>query len=53
MTKPVITELTLRQQQIFEWIKDFIHKHRMPPTVREIGDAFGIKTKRSPFALDS
>ena len=37
-------ELTSRQQQIFEWIKNFIHTHRMPPTVREIGEAFGIKS---------
>ena len=38
------TELTSRQRQIFEWVKAFIHKHAMPPTVREIGGAFGIKS---------
>jgi repressor LexA len=44
MTKSVTTTLTARQQQILEWIKDFIRQHRMPPTVREIGAAFGIKS---------
>ena len=38
------TELTPRQRQIFEWVKAFIREHTMPPTVREIGDAFGIKS---------
>lgn len=27
-----------------EWVKKFIQEHGMPPTVREIGDAFGIKS---------
>jgi repressor LexA len=35
--------LTDRQREIFNWIKAFIRKHRMPPTVREIGEAFDIK----------
>ena len=38
------TELTPRQRQVFEWVKTFIREHAMPPTVREIGDAFGIKS---------
>jgi len=44
MARRGTTELTPRQQQIFDWMKGFIHQHRMPPTVREIGDAFGIKS---------
>jgi len=36
--------LTSRQRQIFEWVKSFIREHAMPPTVREIGDAFDIKS---------
>jgi repressor LexA len=36
--------LTARQRQILEWIKAFIRKHGMPPTVREIGGAFSIKS---------
>ncbi len=42
MARPRTTEPTPRQRQIFEWVKDFIHEHRMSPTVREIGHAFGI-----------
>lgn len=37
-------DLTPRQRQILKWIKGFIRKHDIPPTVREIGDAFGIKS---------
>jgi len=34
--------LTARQRQVLNWIKGFIDEHGMPPTVREIGAAFGI-----------
>jgi len=44
MPKRNTKELTPRQREIFEWIKDFIQEHGMPPTVREIGDAFGMKS---------
>ena len=37
-------EPTQRQRQVLEWVRDFIQKHGMPPTVREIGGAFGIKS---------
>lgn len=36
--------LSPRQREILDWIKEFIHDHGMPPTVREIGGAFGIKS---------
>lgn len=36
--------LTRRQREILEWIRGFIREHGMPPTVREIGDAFGISS---------
>jgi repressor LexA len=36
--------LTPRQEEILSWVKDFIRDHGMPPTVREIGAAFGIKS---------
>ncbi len=35
---------TPRQLEILDWIKAFIHGHGMPPTVREIGSAFNIKS---------
>lgn len=38
------TELTPRQRETLAWIKNFIRKNGMPPTVREIGGAFGIKS---------
>jgi repressor LexA len=36
--------LTSRQREIYEFIRDKIHSRGYPPTVREIGDAFGIKS---------
>jgi SOS-response transcriptional repressor LexA len=32
-------KLTARQREIMDWIKMFIDKHGIPPTVREIGAA--------------
>ncbi|MFH0778677.1 MAG: transcriptional repressor LexA [Candidatus Eisenbacteria bacterium] len=37
-------DLSPRQRETLEWVKKFIQEHEMPPTVREIGDAFGIKS---------
>lgn len=37
-------ELTKRQSQILEYIKTFYRKHGMPPTVRELGDRFKMKS---------
>ena len=42
MTKA--TALTPRQRETLAWIKNFIRENGMPPTVREIGGAFGIKS---------
>ncbi|MGD0999482.1 MAG: transcriptional repressor LexA [Candidatus Brocadiia bacterium] len=42
--------LTDRQREIFDWIKAFIARNGLPPTVREIGGAFGIKSS-SAFEL--
>ena len=36
--------LTPRQDEILSWVKGFIRDHGMPPTVREIGSAFDIKS---------
>jgi repressor LexA len=36
--------LTPRQQETLDWVKDFIREQGMPPTVREIGAAFDIKS---------
>ena len=37
-------KLTPRQRETLGWIKDFIREHGMPPAVREIGIAFGMKS---------
>jgi repressor LexA len=36
--------LTSRQREIYEFIREKIEKRGYPPTVREIGDAFEIKS---------
>ena len=36
--------LTHRQQTIFNFVRDFIHLRSKPPTLREIGAEFGIKS---------
>lgn len=37
-------DLTPRQQEVFDWITGFIRENGLPPTVREIGGAFDIKS---------
>ena len=44
MTTRKASDLTDRQREILDWIKGFIRDHGMPPTVREIGGAFDIKS---------
>ncbi len=44
MTRRRILELTERQSEILKWIEDFAREHGVPPTVREIGRAFGIRS---------
>lgn len=36
--------LSPRQRETLQWIRDFTRQNGMPPTVREIGDAFRIKS---------
>jgi len=37
-------DLSPRQRETLEWMRDFIRRNRIPPTVREIGAAFGTKS---------
>jgi repressor LexA len=37
-------KLTIRQQAIYGYIKEFITLHKFPPTIREIGEKFDIKS---------
>jgi repressor LexA len=41
---PDVHVLTSKQRQIYEFIRDKIESRGYPPTVREIGDAFGIQS---------
>jgi repressor LexA len=36
--------LSLRQQQILDYIRAFIHEHGYPPAIRDIGRALGISS---------
>ncbi len=40
-------ELTKRQKEVLEFIKSYIENHGYPPTIREIGDNFGISVRGS------
>jgi repressor LexA len=42
--RPDVIALTDRQRETLDWMKGYIREHGMPPTVREIGRAFGIKS---------
>ena len=37
-------KLTAKQQQIYDYIRDFTAGHGYPPSVREIGEAVGLKS---------
>ena len=37
-----MTELTKRQSEIYEYIKQVVHTKGYPPSVREIGEAVGL-----------
>ena len=39
-----LNALTSRQKEIYEFIREMIQVRGFPPTVREIGDQFGIKS---------
>ena len=38
--------LTARQQAILDWLRDEIDRRGMPPTIREIGEEFGIRSTK-------
>ncbi len=39
-----MVNLTAKQQQIYDYIRSFAAQHGYPPSVREIGDAVGLKS---------
>jgi len=48
MARTLTRELTDRQREVLAWVRSFVRRHGMPPTIREIGAAFGINP-RSAF----
>ena len=44
MGRPPTVGLTKRQEETLRWIREFVREQGLPPTVREIGRAFGIKS---------
>jgi repressor LexA len=40
-------KLTLRQQEVLDFIKQFIQEHNFPPTIREVAEKFKISVKGS------
>lgn len=44
-------ELTTRQDYALKWIKSFIQKHGLPPTVREIGRGLNIESSSAFYLL--
>jgi repressor LexA len=43
-------ELTGRQQEIWDFVVDYVDQHGYPPTVREIGDAVGLASPSTVHA---
>jgi len=41
-------ELTLKQREVFDFLKEYLKKKGYPPTLREIASHFGLKGPRSP-----
>ena len=42
-----LSQLTSRQREVFEFVRDLITNRGYGPTVREIGDNFGISSPNS------
>lgn len=43
--------LTERQNQAYEFIRSYMRTHRKPPTLKEIGEALGIRSTNGVFKL--
>ena len=41
-------ELTARQKEVFDFLKDFLRERGFPPTLREIASHFGLRGPRAP-----
>jgi len=43
--------LTQRQNRAYDFIEDYLDRHRKPPTLQEIGDALGISSTNGVYKL--
>jgi repressor LexA len=43
--------LTQRQDDAYEFIRDYLREHRRPPTLQEIGEALGIRSTNGVYKL--
>jgi len=43
--------LTQRQNQAYDFIEQYLDRHRKPPTLQEIGDALGIASTNGVYKL--
>lgn len=41
-------DLTARQKEVFEFLKDFLQERGFPPTLREIASHFGLRGPKAP-----
>jgi repressor LexA len=46
----VVQNLTKRQQEIFDFVKQYVGEHGYPPTVRDIGKAIGLASSSTVHA---
>jgi repressor LexA len=47
---PAAPQLTARQQEIWQFLVDYVDRHGYPPTVREIGEAVGLASPSTVHA---
>ena len=45
------TPLTERQNQAYEFIRSYLRDYRKPPTLKDIGEALGIRSSNGVFKL--
>jgi repressor LexA len=50
VARRTIVELTGRQQEIWDFLVDYVDRHGYPPTVREIGEAVGLASPSTVHA---
>jgi len=48
---PPKARLTERQNQAYEFVREFMRTHRKPPTLQEIGSALGIQSTNGVYKL--